>query len=773
MDIWQWVHDRQDTLYDSGHDELANYIDQISNHAVNDKFDLVDQVYHAAMPLCRAMEDKWLEIYFRHWRLQAHVLKNYDAKGLLPEAIALLDFSHAEETKDCPQRICAVQDLAACYGIKDGPGFAEERVAVCRETLAQIDGSWPCYECVSGELVDALMDAKKYKLAEEEVEKTNSEIAKYRENKESELILTQTRLYLEKGNAKKAWDLIKNATNPLAGEGFEREQKLLKTLTLCHLGQWEDALKIVPKFEDALIAATYYKDWTRIQKLLLGRGLVQNDRELRYNFHLLADKLVSKQAMRDAFIIYSDLIDLCVLSQEAFRAEFVIQQMKLLVPEFNRDLGAKRALADFILQAENIAPLENHQSFETVEDLLEHKFQNETLETKVIEEALEKWPEDVRLAARRSELLQGCFQYDKAFDILSIFYRNHKGSSLLESKYGSAYLAKHGFEKFQSEFPMEKLEGLSKGAIWNRGFKYVNHFEKEHPEKAMEHLKTIEQYWEDDVWLLGKIAYLYVRLKNYDEAITYRRKQRKLEPENNNHDWDLLIAATLKQDNALVCEMAKKLEIDVNSDGQYPVDQQSRLRLQWKETDGTIEEKRALRLAPAIARITFVSRMEDKEQIYGREVVFDPAPLNRLDQKDDEGYACDVDGNYTLLYPLPLDTLHDPKYKTYAVDGLHPGKEALETLTKKIAAKNFIYQQRSTKDYRITWEEGDTSRDDLGVYIYILIKDGEQSELNAILSDFNRDLTHPMVWPELANDLKDKTLLEQQTVIIEKYNIHD
>ena len=83
MDIWKWVHGRRDDLSENGHDELVDYIDRISTYAVNDEFDKMDQIYHAAIPLCKALDDKWLEVYFRHWRLQGHVLKNYDAKGCL------------------------------------------------------------------------------------------------------------------------------------------------------------------------------------------------------------------------------------------------------------------------------------------------------------------------------------------------------------------------------------------------------------------------------------------------------------------------------------------------------------------------------------------------------------------------------------------------------------------------------------------------------------------------------------------------------------------
>lgn len=53
--------------------------------------------------------------------------------------------------------MCAVQDSASCYGLVDGPGFAEERLAVCDETLARIDPTWP-YGCISAEYAGAMRD---------------------------------------------------------------------------------------------------------------------------------------------------------------------------------------------------------------------------------------------------------------------------------------------------------------------------------------------------------------------------------------------------------------------------------------------------------------------------------------------------------------------------------------------------------------------------------------------------------------------------------------
>ena len=771
MDIWSWVWGRDEALRDEGHDELADYVESIATHTVDDRVDLVDQVYHAAIPLCRALDDKWLEVYFRHWRLQAHVLKNYDAKGHLHEAIALLDFAHQEDTKECPQRICAVQDLASCYGIKDGPGFAEERISVCKETLAQIDGSWPCYECVSSELLDALIDAKDYKQAEAEIELADAEISKFNASADRQLALQKTRLCLATGEYDTAWSLIKDAKNPEGGENYVRQVALLKARTLCHLGRWEEAQKITPHFDDIVFAATYYPDWTRVQILLEGQGLIENNAELRYQFHSLADKLISKDALRVGFELCQRLVNLCASANETLRAEYVIQTMRSIIGRLNRDLGASESLEAAERQLADISAPEIFELPETVDALLDHKFETQTQAFAALAKALQKWPEEGRLYARKSDLFQSHFQNDAAYDFLKAAYKRHRGSGALESRYGSAYLAKHGFEAYQDAFPIDQLDGLSKEAIWNRSSQYVAQFKTTDPEKTLEYLKVIERYFPENISLLGRIARQNIELKDYDAAIAYRRKQMALDPENHNHKWDVLIAATLAQDAKLIAEMAEALKIEIDEDGHFPEARRNHMRIQWKMRDGSLETYNARRIGPALARITTICSLYEGPQPYGREVVFDPAPLNTLDQTDEEGFACDVEGKHTLLYPPPLLTLRDPAYNTYTADGLHPGAAALKGLSEQMSASGFVYREWSTDAYEIRWTDGKKRRTDPAIYLYLLIPEGAEQKLHEILTAFNRSLEHPLVWTELADALKDDALRLEQGAIIKKYGI--
>ena len=112
MDIWSWVHECEESLREQGEHRVADIIDELPSAVVNDDFVRADGLYREGLTHARRLKHRWLEVFFRHWNLQSKVLKQQDVKGMKKEAVSLLDFAHQEQTKDCPQSVCVVQDLA-------------------------------------------------------------------------------------------------------------------------------------------------------------------------------------------------------------------------------------------------------------------------------------------------------------------------------------------------------------------------------------------------------------------------------------------------------------------------------------------------------------------------------------------------------------------------------------------------------------------------------------------------------------------------------------
>lgn len=769
MNIWKWVIDRHDRLDEEGHSELAGLIYDIALKS-DDELEIVDQIFHQAIPLCRSLEDKWLELYFRHWRLQAYILKNYEAKGFLKEAISLLDFAYTEDTNECPQRICVVQDLAACYGIKDGPGYVEERVKVCKETLEQIDGSWACYRCIGSELIEAYMDAKQYDIATTELATLKKELHKH-DQTDADMQLTQAELLIETGQIDAAWDFIKNATNPDGGDSYDVSLKLTKARILCKQKNWNEVLKICPSYEYISKFAKHFNEWTDIQLQLVQAKVVTNDKSLRFRFHKLSNDLEQKGANRISFEVYERLIELCLLTKESFRAEIALKRMKSLCENFHRDMGAKSVIHQLDDRIRAITISNEQVNFKNADELIAYEFATETAEILALNAAIEHWPENVDLLVRKCKLYDACFEKEKSFALLSKAYEEHE-SSKLELEYGSAFIKKHGFEHYAQVFSMLEIEGFSKKRIWNRGFLHFEQLEKTNKTEALKVLKQIEGYWSDDVYLMDKFAQTFIALDQYKEASIYRQKQIEAEPDNIDHKWDLLISATLDDNVGIIVKTAQALEHSVETTGKFHEDNQSLIRIKTINDEDEEQLLIAKRIGPVLARVETVSHITDESQLYGREIVFDPRSLNQLDQIDEEGRACDIEGDYTYLY-ASIKILHSSPYQTFTIDGVHPGADAISQLIDSLEKSGFVFDLRYDDYYPLYWKEGvDTEMEANGIYAYILVNPNSSLEtLNDILSSFNETIEHPLIWPKLSEHLEDIATLQKQEKIAEKYGI--
>src|SRR5262245_32293158 len=156
MDVWSWVFPAQRELERNGHHRLAAIMSRVATATVDGRAHEVEAIVAEGLALARAADAPWIEVFLRHWRLQSRLFHQPDAGYGLGEAVDLLEFAHGPRTEGCPQSVCATQDLAHAYATLDGPGYAEECLAACDETLARIDRSWPCWSCIGGERCSAL-----------------------------------------------------------------------------------------------------------------------------------------------------------------------------------------------------------------------------------------------------------------------------------------------------------------------------------------------------------------------------------------------------------------------------------------------------------------------------------------------------------------------------------------------------------------------------------------------------------------------------------------
>ena len=163
--VWNLVYDYFDDLYLAGNDELANKLNNFSSLAYAKDQEAVEALYPELVAFAKSSDHKWLEIYLRHWRLQAYVNTNHDPRSLVPEVLDLLALTSNEDTKTCPQSTCVIDDITDIYAAIDAKGFAQERRDMLVETLDGLSVQVECYQCMTMSLVNALVDLDKHEEA--------------------------------------------------------------------------------------------------------------------------------------------------------------------------------------------------------------------------------------------------------------------------------------------------------------------------------------------------------------------------------------------------------------------------------------------------------------------------------------------------------------------------------------------------------------------------------------------------------------------------------
>ncbi|MBA5102344.1 hypothetical protein H2O63_36285, partial [Pseudomonas aeruginosa] len=157
MDIWNWVEKLRADLREAGQEQSARLIDELTAYVCDLEVERAEALLPEVKALSRTLNNPWLEIFVRHWEMRNRVGNQLEGETALADAVSLFELANRDDTQACPQSVCVTQDLASCYANVDGPGWVEERIEVCDETLARIDPTWACFHCLSNEKAEALL----------------------------------------------------------------------------------------------------------------------------------------------------------------------------------------------------------------------------------------------------------------------------------------------------------------------------------------------------------------------------------------------------------------------------------------------------------------------------------------------------------------------------------------------------------------------------------------------------------------------------------------
>lgn len=767
MDIWAWVNDKEEELRNAGHHRLADIMDELPGLVVDNEIELIESIVPEGLALARALGEKWVELFIRHWNLQSLVLTRMEVKDALPEATSLLEFAHQEDTKDCPQSVCVVQDLACCYAHQDGPGYAEQRKAVALEAFQRIDPTWSCFTCIAEEYSDALLDQQQYQEVIKFTEDCDQKLLKAGLARETGyLLIDRIKAYLALRQLDDAERACKYLDNPYGGESFELSKKIIKALVHAHKGNIEGAQELLPNSIDKNQQSDFL-NWAQAHLVLSEKTAQDNTLQLAIQINKMILQLLHQGVYRDSLELSYIACRLAIARGQYTTAQVLLNACPEIIKNLKSVLDAQDKLDDLkklLGQHEVATPTLPNDAVEFLNNFDEQdKFKEESLP--LLTFAHKQWPENQDIIILLASNLENLGFAHQAQELLSDHLGHNPDSARVINAYGGflieekpnkfiEFVQQHG-KKTQDRECLQNIEWLKA--------RYFRKIGKLHIAKT-----CLEDLLISDPHLFNTRLFLTAVLRDleeYEEALKHIEVLLQNEGEDELH-WDRMVLATFLQDWDKVRESSAVA--GVNIEGTGPINENwGSCRIQIIENS----EKQnfyATRTGPATARIVGISHIEEIQH-YQDEVIFDPYPLNELNIEDEEGDMVDEEGYDTYIYPC-LKITKQAQYQTFDIDGVHPGNEKVQELKALLEEIGVTMSFRSTDDYELYHLEEDKTYP--GIYAYILLKpDADLALINQKLKTFCSSLDHPLIWIKLLRQIDDAKALEEQYRVKDLYDM--
>lgn len=772
MDIWAWVEEFTDKLEQDGQQRLAHDILLLPQLVVDNRHDEVDRLVPSLLGAARQIESRWLEIYVRHWNLQSRVLHRYEVKGLLPEAVDLLDFANQDDTKTCPQSICVVQDLAQCYTNADGPAYGQERLDVARETLDRIDPTWPCFRCISSEYASALLDLDRPQEALDFCYRQLAAIGPSADPQEFRESKVEALLAL--GRLEEALAFNTDAENPEGGESWLVHKAIDQARLLTRLGRHEEALEALPTFEAIIDTPAFFVDWVDAVDHIVRGGHRANDWELDLGLRVMALRLEENGALRDAWRVHHRRCALSLSRGRPWVARHAVEDMRRVADQLERPLDAPLRTDEAEREVAEAEATAEVAVYETPEANLENASSEPDLEYERMRRALEKWPNDQRLWLGWSRTAGMLGRAEEIVESGRAFVGPNPGAWQVAIVVGQTMVALGDLDDAEawSEATFDRIDNNDSkaSARFVQALTAEARGDREQMQARLEQVITFDPKARNSRSMLARIAR---DRGDYDVALEHLEVLIEIEPDVPPHHWDRIVAATLEDRWDLVRESSAALGMTIRSE-EGPIEENWGIcRIQFRDDTGSAFELHAVRTGPVTARIIEISDPALDTQYYGASVVFDPRPTNppepeaqtnRDAQEDDDE---DVE-QPPLIFPV-LDTLYASAYTAFVVDGMKPSDVHFDALRADFAALNAVIQVRSGADYRI--EHAALGARDAAYWYVAVPEDADLGRLAERLETLEAALDGPLVWPQLAAYLGQNDRLQAQEVVISEWSL--
>jgi hypothetical protein len=747
MDVWEWLWGFTRELDESGRSDLVQTIRSLPSAAVGGETDRAEAMAVELIAQARSLELPWLEVFARHWRLQAF---HTDERGasVLAEATATFEFAHRDETERCPQSVCVTQDLCIIYGVTDGPGFAAERIDVARETLDRIDPTWACWSCITSEWVSALVDAGQVDEAAEVLERQVAAIHEVGETPSFGPDEDKVMILIEQGRLTDALALIDDLSDRFH-PGSNRERKaaqldLQRANALSRLGRGDEAAKVLPTREVVEQRALNRNRWAATIERLVALGALENNAQLGATIHSVVDHARAGGAWRRLFEAAAIEARLAVARGAGWVAVDALETMTDARSELRSDAGADGLLADV---RASVTGLDRRDTPLPVpaDALITHLSQLEAhkVETEIewLRQASEDRPDDADLVGLQAQLLSACGRNDLAQQVLEAMFERRPDSEPVALGLGEIILRRgvsadvDAFvDRIAPTFPTLGLwVSARQGAVegkWSAVAADCAQIVTLDPDAL-----NTRRLWASAARHLGDHSAAAGLLTEVLERGGADRS-------NPGDHWERMVDATLVGMWDEVHQSATALDITLTSES-GPIDERwERIAVVIDREGGQPLRLAAQRTGPVTARIRSITPTNDPQRV-GDLVVFDPKPHELPPADADEETRRSFIHRYSVVA-----TIAPGEHMGWVIDGFHPGPDRYRIFFDALAASGVKIWLYSDQSYRITDPDG---VEHPGLYGRIATpEDLAPADADALLTSLTSDWEHPMTWVGLA-----------------------
>lgn len=749
MDIWNWVEKLQGDLRQAGQAQNAYLLNRLADDVSELQVDRVDALLPEARALGKALDNPWVDVYVGHWALRNRVGNRVEGESALGEAVALFERAHREDTLECPQSICVTQDLAACYGNIDGPGWVPERVEVCDETLARIDPSWACFQCLSCEKADALLDDDRGQEALDYLQAQADAIEACGKEVFDSFPEMQIKILLGLGRAEEALALIeKREAEVIASGEYEPAnctvpRRLSKAWALAQLGRDEEALQqMVPWSE---LTPNYWRLWANTAAALCRRDPARNTWDLGTRLNTIIEHFARVGSHRLLIEVAALSLELALQRGARWVAQRQLGLARAHLPQLRQDRGASALVAALAARVESlpeVAPLPVPAT-ELLAWLEARAEQNHARdpeqEAQWLLQAHAQCPDDEPLADTAASALNACGAQAEARTLLWDFVAAHPQHDGAAAYTLMRWLAEQGNDAGLRRLADVFRDSVPVFAHWCE----VQRARRVSDWPALEQAATaLLELSPGSHGARGTLARMYMETGRFSDAQACYAQLIELLEEPNAAHWDHMSAASAAHDWDAVRRSATAIGMELSST-EGVVEEPWGWVIIRSEEEGEPMEYYARRSGPVTARIVENAPANRAQQV-GDWVVFDAALVHPA--PEDEEAREHFIPTYAQVHVLERGGFA----RSWLIDGAHPGEDAWNALVEAVEAQGWKIWAHSRPDYTVTDPEAEDGTLPGLLFTIAQPQDHAPLALHRFLQHATAGWSHPLCWLRLA-----------------------